>query len=62
MTGWLCPGCGRGYSPFVTVCGFCPGVTTIATGSVNPCPGCYKTPCNGSSTGCPPPSSPGITS
>ena len=24
QNGWICPGCGRGYAPWVPMCHFCP--------------------------------------
>jgi hypothetical protein len=50
MDGWRCPGCGAYYAPFVERCGLCmPRAVALSTS----CPGCGKTPCEGSTTGCP---------
>lgn len=62
VSGWQCPGCGRGYSTFVTACGFCGPSVWTANATILPCPGCGDTPCSGRTSGCPLPPLPVITS
>jgi len=55
--GWICPGCGQGYGPFVQACWHCRPRTITSTWTITsdptlPCGGCGKTPCD-HSTGCP---------
>lgn len=33
LQGWMCPRCGRCYSPFTSMCGACQPQTTVATTS-----------------------------
>lgn len=56
MTGWQCPGCGRCFSPFVSMCGYCglQGVSSSTTNVAMRCTACGCVPCQGTNTGCPP--------
>lgn len=57
--GWVCSLCGASFAPWVAECWHCrPGQTTTG-GNVTPtppnCPGCGRSPCDGSTYACPPP-------
>ena len=35
--GWLCSGCGRGYSPYAYQCGYCGPQIEVTSGTAPPC-------------------------
>lgn len=38
LTGWACPGCGRCYGPFTTICWYCGPKNVSSSGTTNPTP------------------------